>query len=295
MKTLIFGDTTVERLVEAEGPSFFPAFILPDSEEAALAAEMDWLLPHFHHPETGRFLMSLHTYVVRTPHHTILVDTCVGNDKERPSTKPWHRLQTPWLDDLAAMGVAPEAVDFVLCTHLHVDHVGWNTRLVDGRWVPTFPNARYIFSKAEYAHWEAEAAGAVGAAGRSGAVDDCFADSVLPVVEAGRVDFVEGDHAIDDRLSIEPSPGHTPGHVCLNLAGGGRRAVFSGDLMHHPVQCAYPEWNSRFCVDPALSRATREAFVERHTETDTTILAAHFAAPTAGRITANGQRRKFQV
>ena len=296
MQKLAIGDTTVERLVEAEGPSFFPAFILPDSTEEALDGEMDWLLPHFHHPETGRLWMSVHSYVVRTTHHTILVDTCVGNDKERPSTKPWHRMQTPWLDNLAAMGVRPEEVDFVCCTHLHVDHVGWNTRLVNGRWVPTFPNARYLFSKAEYAHWEAEAAmEAAAAAGRSGAVDDCFTDSVLPVMAAGQVQFVDGGHGIDDNLTIEASPGHTPGHICLNLEGGGRRAVFSGDLMHHPVQVAYPEWNSRFCVDPAMSRATRQAFVDAHAETDTTILAAHFASPTAGRIVANGGRRKFQI
>ncbi len=296
MEKLNFGAATVERLVEAEGPSFFPAFILPDSTEDGIAREMDWLLPHFHHPETGRFWMSVHSYIVRTAHHTILVDTCVGNDKERPSTKPWHRMQTPWLDNLATMGVAPEEVDFVCCTHLHVDHVGWNTRLLDGRWVPTFPNARYLFSKAEYAHWEAESgAEAEAAAGHSGAVDDCFADSVLPVVEAGQVHFVDDGHAVDDQLVIEASPGHTPGHICLNLEGGDRRAVFSGDLMHHPVQVAYPEWNSRFCVDPAMSRATREAFVARHADSDTTILAAHFASPTAGHIVANGARCKFQV
>ena len=161
--------------------------------------------------------------------------------------------------------------------------------------MPTFPNARYLFSKAEYAHWESEAGEAEAAQGHSGAVDDCFADSVLPVMEAGLVTFVDDGHSVDDQMSIESSAGHTPGHISLNLDGGDRHAVFSGDLMHHPVQVAYPEWNSRFCVDPKMSRATREAFVERHRDTDTTILAAHFAAPTAGRIVSNGTRAKFQV
>ncbi|MDP6705901.1 MAG: MBL fold metallo-hydrolase [Alphaproteobacteria bacterium] len=294
MKKLNFGDIAVERLVEAEGPSFFPAFIFPEHDPDALEAERSWTEPHFYDPASGRFIMSLHSYIIRTAHHTILVDTCVGNDKERPSTKPWHHLQTPWLENLGAMGMPPESVDFVLCTHLHVDHVGWNTRLENGRWVPTFPNAKYLFNKTEYAHWEAEAKAEAGA-DRSGAGDDCFGDSVLPVVEAGQVLFVEGDHAIDDALQLEPTPGHTPGHVCLNLEAGGARAVFSGDLMHHPVQCAYPEWNSRFCVDPAQSRATRQGFVERHADTDTLILGAHFAAPTAGRIVANGGRCKLQV
>jgi glyoxylase-like metal-dependent hydrolase (beta-lactamase superfamily II) len=286
MRALDFGAVRVSRVVEAEGPSFLAAFLIPDSNDDALAAERSWIEPRFYDRDSGRLIMSLHSYLVRTPHHTILVDTCVGNDKERPSTPRWHRQETPWLDRLAAC-VAPEEVDFVLCTHLHVDHVGWNTRLSGGRWVPTFPNARYLFHKAELAFWEGEADGG------SGAGDGCFADSVLPVIEAGRAVLVEGDHAIDDTLWLEPSPGHTPGHVCLHLAAGGRRAVFSGDVMHHPVQCAYPEWNSRFCVDPALSRATRMRFVDRHAETDTVILAAHFAAPTAGRIVDGGARRRF--
>ncbi len=133
MEPLRFGEVTVERLVEAEGPSFHPAFLLPDSDGAAIAAERDWLEPHFLDPGSGRLIASVHSFVVRTPHHTILIDTCVGNHKERPSTPPWHRQELPWLAGLGALGVRPEEVDVVLCTHLHVDHVGWNTRLVDRR------------------------------------------------------------------------------------------------------------------------------------------------------------------
>jgi len=291
MKPLVLGDVTVTRVVENEGPSFFPAFLIPDATEEALAPEREWIEPLFFDAATGRLVMSLHSYLIRTPRHTVLVDTCVGNDKERPSTRPWHRQRTPWLDRLSAAGVAPEAVDFVLCTHLHVDHVGWNTRLAGGRWVPTFPNARYIFHKDEYAYWERMEAETVG----SGAGDGCFDDSVKPVMEAGLALLVDGDYAIDDALWLEPSYGHTPGHVSLNLAAGGMRAVFTGDLMHHPVQCAHPDWNSRFCWDPALSRASRERFVDTHADTATLVLAAHFATPTVGRIVGHGAGTRFRV
>ena len=294
MTPLQFGDVTVQRLVEAEGPGFFPGFLIPDSDEQVLAAERDWLLPHFHDPGSGRLVMSVHSYVVRTPKHTILIDTCVGNDKNRPSTKPWHQLQTPWLDDLRAMGVSPEEVDYVMCTHLHVDHVGWNTRLVDGRWVPTFPNAKYLFHKDEYAHWQAVEEAPQDGQG-SGGSDGCFTDSVLPVMEAGQAILVDNGHSLDDTFWLDDTRGHSPGHVAIRMQAGGREAVFSGDLMHHPIQAMYPEWNSRFCHDPELSRATRRRFVDHHAERDVTVLAAHFAAPTAGRIVAASDRCRFQV
>ena len=291
MKCLSFGDVTVDRLVEAQGLSFHPNYLLPDSSSEALAGESEWLEPHFFDPGSGRFIMSLHTYVIRTPHHVILVDTCVGNDKDRPSTKPWDKLNTPYLANLGAMGVNTEEVDYVLCTHLHVDHVGWNTKLENGRWVPTFPNARYLFHQFEYDHWEN--AGRWGAG--KGSSDGCFEDSVLPVMEAGQADLVAGDYAIDDSLWLEPSPGHSPGHVCLNLEGGGRKAVFTGDVFHHPCQCAYPEWSSRFCFDPGQSSLTREHYIDRLGDTDTLVLAAHFASPVTGRIVSNGARCRFQV
>ena len=291
MRTLDIGGVTVDRVVETEGPSFHPGFIFPDATDAAMAGEKDWLLPHFLDPGSGRLLMSLHSYVILTQHHTILVDTCVGNHKDRPSTPAWHRRDTGWLDDLRALGVTPESVDFVLCTHLHVDHVGWNTRLEDGRWVPTFPNARYLFHRDEYAHWQTNEMPYVG----YGTTEGSFEDSVLPVVSAGLADFVDGDHAIEDGLFLEVSPGHTPGHVCLHLQGAGEHALFTGDMMHHPVQVAYPEWNSRYCHDPSLSRATRQSYVERYADTATRILAAHFPQPVAGRIVSNGARCKFAV
>jgi glyoxylase-like metal-dependent hydrolase (beta-lactamase superfamily II) len=293
MEVLELGQVTVERLVEAEGPGFHPSFLLPDSDPELIAAQSAWLLPHFLDPMSGRFIQCVQTYVVRTPRHTILVDTCVGNHKERPSTKAWHRMETRWLENLVAMGVAPEAVDYVLCTHLHVDHVGWNTRLENGRWVPTFANAKYLFHKDEYAYWEKE--GDMDAGVGAGRTEGCFADSVLPVMEAGQALLVDDGYQIDDTMSLIHTPGHSPGHVCLRLEAGGGRAIFSGDVLHHPVQCAHPEWNSRYCWDAARSRAARRAFVEENADTETLILAAHFATPTVGRIVANGARAKFQI
>jgi len=291
VQALQFDDITVERCVEAEGPSFYPGFIFPDYDAGALESERDWLDPWSFDSRSGRLLMSLHSYVIRTARHTILVDTCVGNDKQRPDTSSWHMRDGNFLSELAALGVEVEEVDFVLCTHLHVDHVGWNTRLSDGRWVPTFPNATYLFHRDEYDYWQRhEMDGETGVAMTR---RESFEDSVLPVVEAGQASLVDGDYAIDDSLHLEPSPGHSPGHVFLNLRSASGSAVFTGDVMHHPLQVAFPEWNSRYCYDPIQSRRTRQAIVERCAETSTVVLAAHFPHPVAGRIAAGGERCRF--
>lgn len=177
------GAFTVSRIMEYQGPIFEPDFLFPEADPAVIDANADWLLPTFIDPESMRLIMSFHSYVVRTPRHTIVVDTCLGNDKHRLQRDIWHMRNGPYLEELAAMGVAPEEVDFVMCTHLHVDHVGWNTRLVDGRWVPTFPNARYVFARAELEHWQQVAA----AADPDEPINHgSYQDSVLPVVEAGR-------------------------------------------------------------------------------------------------------------
>jgi len=292
LRKLAVGDVTVERVVEAEGLGFPPEFLLPDSDTAAIAAQLDWLEPHFFDRESGRFIQSVQAYLVRTPHHTILIDTCVGNGKDRPSTRAWHQLDTPFLGDLERLGVGPETVDYVMCTHLHVDHVGWNTQLKDGRWVPTFPNAKYVFHKTEYDHWVAHGDYVTPGPGTS---DGFFEDSVLPVVEAGQAEIVTADFALDDTIRLDPTPGHSPGHVCIQLESQERRAVFSGDLLHHPVQCRHPEWNSRYCWDQAMSRATRKRFVDRHADEDVLILPAHFATPTVGRITGDRDGCRYAV
>jgi len=291
MKHLQVGDVTIDRLVELEGTGYEPTFFFPDATMAGFEGEMGWLLPHFWDSAANTFLRSIQSYVVRTGYHTILVDSCVGHGKERPSTPAWDRLDSTWLDQLIAAGVRPEEIDYVLCTHLHADHIGWNTRLENGSWVPTFPNAKYVFHKDEFSYWEEHGKDWVG----SGSLDGGFEDSVLPVMRAGQVALVDNDFAIDDQVTLEPTPGHSPGHVCIDVRSSAGHVVLSGDVVHHPIQIAYPEWNSRFCVDPDQSRASRKKFVDRHADRDTLILPAHFASPAAGRIVANGERCKFQV
>jgi len=289
MKNLAVGNISISRVVETEGPFLQPQQLLPDSTAEVIESHKHWLAPHFLAPD-GMFVMSIHTYVLQTKHHTILVDTCIGNDKERSLFPAWSRMQGPYLQNLEQLaGVKPEQVDYVLCTHLHVDHVGWNTRLVDGRWVPTFPKAKYLFARKEWEYWKGEYE-----AGRD-AGDGAIADSVLPIVEAGKAVLVEGDHAIDDEVWLDPTPGHTPGHVCVHVKSGGKEAIMTGDMMHHPVQCAEPQWSSGFCTDPEQSRQTRRAFLDRYADSGVTILAAHFASPTAGHIVPAGNTWRLKV
>ena len=273
------GELEILRVVESEVPIFPTMSFFPDADPAVIEAHRDWLIPRFISPETDEVILCIQSYVIRTRHHTILVDTCVGNHKPRPARPMWHMQDRPWLADLAAAGVAPEDVDFVLCTHLHVDHVGWNTRLVDGRWVPTFPNARYIFSRTEYESWLGRYR-----AGEAMPVPGVFEDSVLPIVESGQALIVEDDHQIDDGMWIEPSPGHTPGHVMLNLASGAARGLMTGDVIHHPLQLLRPEWSCRACEDPGQSARTREAMLARIADTDTLLCPAHFASPSMGHV-----------
>jgi glyoxylase-like metal-dependent hydrolase (beta-lactamase superfamily II) len=266
MKPIQLGEVTISRVIEIDRSSFPTASMLPDSTAARVAAHHHWLKPHFFDERTGDVASRIQTYVVRTPRHTILIG------KTRTGAPAWHNRSGSYLEDLAAVGVTPEQVDFVLCTHLHVDHVGWNTRWRDGRWIPTFPNARYVIAGAEYEFWKHESDAGQEESG-------CIADSVVPVVDAGRALLVASDFRVDEHLRFEPWVGHTPGHVCVRLTTSAGSAVFSGDLMHRTVQVAEPQWSSRFCYDPAQARETRGAFIERHADSGTMILAGHFPRP----------------
>ncbi|NOT54112.1 MAG: MBL fold metallo-hydrolase [Deltaproteobacteria bacterium] len=289
MKHLALGDINISRVVEFEGPFVQPHHLLPESKPEVIESHKHWLAPHFL-DANGMFIMSIHTYVIRTKHHTILVDTCVGNDKDRSLFPSWSKMQGPYLQTLEQVaGVKPEQVDYVLCTHLHVDHVGWNTRLVNGKWVPTFPNAKYLFARKEWEFWKQESEKDAGTG------DGSIVDSVVPIVAAGKAVLVEGDHAIDDQVFLEPTPGHTPGHVCVHVKGGGKEVIMTGDMMHHPVQTAEPQWSSGFCADPKASAATRRAFLERNADTGRMILAAHFATPTVGTIVPAGNAFRLKV
>ena len=285
MTTLKIGDVTVDKVIELDRSATPVGFMLPDATPERIAAQREWLGPELLDPATENHKATIHSYIVRTPWHTVVIDTCVGNDKPRNGVQPWHMRSGSFMADLSAAGLKPEDVDLVVCTHLHVDHVGWNTRLEGGRWVPTFPKAKYVFAREEFEFWKKESE-----TGREeyGLIDD----SVLPTVKAGVAELVPSDYVIDDRLQLEPSPGHTPGHVSVRLRTKAGEAVFTGDMMHRPIQVAETDWNSRFCSDGPLARKTRRAFVEKHADTDAIILAAHFPVP--GRIVAPGGQARFR-
>jgi len=277
------GDITVTRVCELYGPGFAPAFLFPAWDQAVLDEHRGWMIPGCLDEAGGRFVSSIHSWVVRTHLHTVLVDTCVGNHKHRPSLPRFHELRLPFLDRLAAVGVVPEAVDYVLCTHLHADHCGWNTKLVDGRWVPTFPNARYVFSKAEQSHWS-------GSAGHDGFNAGVYTDSVLPVIEAGQALVIDGEGEIEDGVTLHPTPGHTAGHMAIRLRSNGEEALFSGDIMHQPIQIYHPDWNSRFCEQAEAARASRRWVLDHAAERRAILFSSHFALSSAGRVDRHGDR-----
>ncbi len=286
MQTKRLGDIEISAIAEHTGPYRDPLEMFPDATAELVDRHRGWLEPGCIDPDNGMLILAFQSYLVRTGRHTILVDGCVGEDKNRPERPNWHRQKWPWMANLRAAGVAPEEIDIVMCTHLHVDHVGWNTRLEDGKWVPTFPNASYLFGETEYRYWEARYK-------EMSWLRDAFEDSVLPVMEAGKVTLVASDHEIEAGLTLEPIPGHTPGQVALNAEGGGARAIMCGDLFHHALQVPEPHLNSIFCVDGELSAKTRTEFVDRHVDTDTLILPAHFPGESAGRIRDVGGERRF--
>ena len=266
------GPVRIDRVVEIGRSTYPTAQMLPESTPEGVARHHAWLKPHFWDESTGDLGSRIQTFVVRTPRHTVLIDTGVGNGKARTHNPVWNMRDGAYLSDLAAVGVTPEQVDFVLCTHLHVDHVGWNTRMIDGRWTPTFPRAKYVMAGEEWRFWKFES--------ESGREDSgCIADSVVPVVEAGQAVLVDDHYAVDEYLRFEPSRGHTPGHVCVRLITPAGQAVFSGDLMHRTVQVAEPQWSSQFCYDPAHAARTRREFLDRHADSGTLILPAHFPHP----------------
>ncbi|MFP6747967.1 MAG: MBL fold metallo-hydrolase [Alphaproteobacteria bacterium] len=275
------GDVTVSRIVELEAPTS-PRFLFGRSKQDVLGIE--WLRPHFV-TETGLMKLSIHALVVRSEGRTIVVDTCLGNDKER-KIPGWNMLKGSFLEDLAEAGFPRESVDTVLCTHLHVDHVGWNTMLVDGKWAPTFPNARYLFARREWEYW-------------SQTEQDDFGpvveDSVRSIIDAGLADLVDMDHSITSEVWLEPTPGHTPGHVSVRIRSRGEEAVITGDMTHHPCQFAHPDWAASVDYDAEQSTQTRLDFYAQYAGQPVLIIGTHFAAPTAGRIVRDGDAYRLDV
>lgn len=278
------GDVTVTKVVELEvtGGS---RFLLPQATPDVIRP-ITWLQPHFA-DENGRLRMSIHSFVVETPQRRIVVDTCLGNDKQNRRIPHWNHRQGPFLADLTTAGFPPDSIDTVLCTHLHVDHVGWNTMLRDGKWVPTFPRARYLMGRTEYEHWSGNAARAD--------IKHVLADSVTPILDAGLAELVETSHRICDEISLVPTVGHTPGHVSVRIVSRGEEALITGDFMHHPCQIANPDWDTTADSDPAQGIRTRWQMFERLAGTPVLVIGTHFAGATAGRIVRDGATFRLDV
>jgi glyoxylase-like metal-dependent hydrolase (beta-lactamase superfamily II) len=282
-------DMTIHRIVEQEY-GFTPMFeFLPTLTKEQYEENRSWLEPAGCDPNTGNVVLCFQSYVVKTPHHNILVDACIGNDKSFPLRPAWNgKKDGNFMAALKAAGLGVEDIDFVMCTHLHGDHVGWNTKLENGRWVPTFPKARYLFSKKEYDYWTS---GNVPA----GFSLDPINESVLPVVEANQAELVTSDHALNDHIRLTPTPGHTPDHFAVCAGKGGDQAVFTGDLIHSPIQARYPELVMRVDTDRDQAVATRRRFFERYCDTDTLCCTMHFPSPSVGHVKRwdNGFRLEY--
>lgn len=279
------GDIAVTRVEELLSPGSPPSYLFADFRPSFYEENPELASPAFLDPKTQRLMSSMHTWLVRNGDDVILVDTGCGNAKPRPPAfRRFDMLDTPFLDRLAAEGVTPEDVTLVVNTHFHVDHVGWNTMLVDGRWVPTFPNARYLFPKAEYEHWITTDTGLKGFP-----ECDCYLeDSIKPIYEAGLVDDIADGDEISKSLFIQAAPGHTAGQVAVIARSKGETGIFSADVLHQIVQVPRPEWHCRFDEDSALAYRTRKALLEQAIETDAMVFPAHFGAPHASRLARRG-------
>ncbi|MBW2143889.1 MAG: MBL fold metallo-hydrolase [Deltaproteobacteria bacterium] len=277
------GDISVTLVKETEiqvGHDF--QGMLPDADPAVLEANADWLKPHFI-DDDWNMKVSVHAYVLETQDKTIIVDTCMGNDRVLPGYEDMSNLQTSFLSDLNDAGYPPESVDLVVCTHLHFDHVGWNSRFVDSKWVPTFPNAKYLFGRMDY---ESCVAGDQGAA-------ITFDDAVKLVFDAGLAELVDTDQRITSEIRLEPTPGHSPGHMSVRISSNGEEAVITGDVLHHPVQFVAPEWQMIADSDPEQAVETRKDFRSRYGDQPVLIFGTHFGPPYAGHLVSDGHRWKF--
>jgi glyoxylase-like metal-dependent hydrolase (beta-lactamase superfamily II) len=272
------GDATVFRIADVDATAALQGLI-PKFDPAAVSRAA-WLTPDFV-DEMGRLRGMVQAFLIMIDGQAIIVDPGVGNGKRRTAVPGWDNLHTDFLDRLDATGVEPRGIDHVLNTHLHFDHVGWHTHMVDGVWQPTFPAARYVISAGEFRYWQSTPKDAI-ADQHAG-----FTDSVLPVYEAGLVDLVADDHVITDGVRLVPTPGHTPHHVSVMIESRGQSAVVTGDVMHHPCQIAYPDWGASD-FDASQAQASRLNLIERSADSDTLIIGTHFADPVAGRIRREG-------
>ena len=266
------GNIQITRIVEIV-VSGNNAFVLPDAENE-LCLSLDWMKPHFMNDD-GDLIFSVHALIIDTGEKRIMVDTCIGNDKQL-AVPDWDKMQTTFISDLEDAGYSADSIDTVLCTHLHVDHVGWNTMLVDGNWVPTFKNARYLFAKEEWDHWDSHE--------DEIEIGPVMQQSVRPVVEAGLMDLVNSEHQVCAGIKLVPTPGHTPGHVSVHISSEGKEALITGDFVHHPVQMSRPHWCSAADDDQDKGLQTRNEMFSKYVDFDVLIIGTHFPTPTAGYI-----------
>ena len=273
------GKVKITKVVELETVGS-TRFILPLATNEEIQ-KLPWLIPHFA-TEEGRLKMSIHSLVLEDGKRRIVVDTGLGNDKQGRNVPTWNDRKGPFLETLTAAGFAPDSIDTVLCTHLHVDHVGWNTKLAGGKWVPTFANARYLFGKTEYEHW------------RDHSVEPAhiavFNDSVKPIMDAGKADLIASDAEITDEITMIPTPGHSPGHMSIHIRSDGEEGLLTGDVAHHPCQMAHLDWSSTADSDPAKSPDTRRELFSRFADKPVLVIGGHY---NAGHHQARG--RQLQI
>jgi glyoxylase-like metal-dependent hydrolase (beta-lactamase superfamily II) len=255
-------------------------FILPLATHEEIQ-KLPWLIPRFANEE-GRLKMSIHSLLVETPTRRIIVDTGLGNDKKGRNVPTWNDRKDPFLEKLTAAGFPPDSIDTVLCTHLHVDHVGWNTRLVDGQWVPTFTKARYIFGKTEFEYWRDHSEEPANIA--------VFADSVKPIADAGKAELVASDHKLTDEITLIPTPGHSPGHMSIHIQSDGEEGLLTGDVAHHPCQMARLDWSATVDSDPRQSAQTRRELFSRFADKPVLVIGGHFSA---GHIKREGDAFRY--
>jgi len=281
---LKIGSATIETIIDVDPFALSMDLLFPGNSLRDLEPHAAVLSPHHVDFEAGNLLLAVQSHLVRIDGRNILIDTCVGEHKPRPRRPDWdQRTHSDYLQRLAAHGLRPEDIDVVLCTHLHADHVGWNTRLLDGRWVPTFPNARYLIGRREFEHWlETERQEPLQHNHGS------FADSISPVADAGLVDLVEDGFELFQGASLKLLPGHTPGQTGLCLCHGAEKAFLCADAVHSIVQVFQPSWTTRFCTDVQTAVATRLSLFEESVEAGTILVPAHLRHYSGLRIRRDG-------
>lgn len=287
LKDYPIGDTTITQIIEREGPYHKPLQMFPKSTQAQIDSHMAALPDWAWDPVEQKICITFQSWLLKTPQHNILIDTCVGEHGNRREGLLYSKQR--WKDEFAATGMSFDDIDYVFCTHLHVDHVGWNTQHIDGRLVPTFPNAKYIIGRKEFEWWDEWTK--TNPPHPSG---PAFQECVLPIIEAGQAMLVEDDFELNDLIHLSPAPGHTMGQCCAHLNSAGESAIFTGDAMHHPLQVFEPDWSTFRDTDPDLAVTSRRRILEEIADTDTRLVTIHFPGHTVGHVVGCGDSFGFR-